>query len=708
MRQAFRIAIVILLCATKVNAQEPCGTIDHFSHLQESDPAALIRLDESNQRINEWVRNHGEGYRAGGVTTIPVVVHIVYKTPTQNIPDSRVHEQIDVLNQDFRRLNADTVNTPVPFKSIMADSQIEFCLAQRDPAGNPTTGILRKPTTNMSFYLFDDVKYDSSGGSDAWPRDQYLNIWVCNMVGGWYGYAQFPGQAAATDGIIVDYLSFGVSNTLAPKDKGRIATHEVGHWLGLHHLWGDMALTCSGTDFVADTPPQYDHNFGCPLFPLTDNCTQSAPGIMFMNYMDYSDDDCVNGFTQGQAARMQAVLATARLPITTSMGCVLPVLPPNDVLVQEITSPSDTSCATSITPNFNIFNWGEDTLTNLDLNWRVDNGQLLTQAWTGLLPSGESTTITLPSQNIAVGDHSLMIYTSDPNGVSDNNPGNDTTRVNFTIESPAIGLPVPYIEDFEVQSFPPAGITINNPDGDYTWGQYLYSATGNNIFSAVMPLFNYDQPGERDELILPAIDLSTGVFPHLTFDLSYRRISVFGYADTLLVQVSIDCGASWATMYAKSGPALATVQPNFSAQPWTPTQNSDWRNELIELLWFSGQENVLIKFVTINGFENNLFIDNIHVLGSVGVEGQLPQDAVALSPNPGLGEFYLDFNLETNGDVEIQIANGLGQEVVKTIHENVSQGRIKLDLKDQAEGIYFVNIRTLQGITTRKLILQRQ
>ncbi len=297
-----------------------CGTMQVHRRLMDEDPNYARRC----RRIEE------HAFRAAmsgptmrpGCTQIPVVVHVVYKTAAQNISQAQIDSQIDVLNQDFRKKNPDVANVPAPFAPLAGDARIEFVLASTDPDGNPTNGVTRTETTKTSFSGNDDVKFSSQGGHDAWPRDEYLNMWVCQLSGGLLGYAQFPGGAAATDGVVITHTGFGTTGTAAPPfDKGRTATHEIGHWLNLRHIWGDDGDGCSGSDHVADTPNQAGDNTGKPTFPKI-SCSNGPNGDMFMNYMDYVDDDTMVMFTEGQIARMQACLDGPRSTIGTSISCV--------------------------------------------------------------------------------------------------------------------------------------------------------------------------------------------------------------------------------------------------------------------------------------------------------------------------------------------------------------------------------------------------
>ncbi len=286
------------------------------------NPALQNELDLQEQNTNNWILKN-VSKKQNSIITIPVVVHVLYNTSTENISYTQIQSQLDVLNQDFRKLNANAVNVPSAFSSYAADAQIEFCLASTDENGNATSGITRTSTSTTSFPYNEDMKYTSSGGIDAWPTDQYLNIWVCNLGSSLLGYAQFPGTGNyETDGVVINYIAFGTTGTVvAPYHLGRTATHEIGHWLNLRHIWGDDSGACTGTDYVTDTPDQANYTYGCPSFPYTDACSTTSPGIMFMNYMDYADDDCANMFTSGQVSRMLATLNTTRASLLTSKGC---------------------------------------------------------------------------------------------------------------------------------------------------------------------------------------------------------------------------------------------------------------------------------------------------------------------------------------------------------------------------------------------------
>jgi hypothetical protein len=261
----------------------------------------------------------GAAARRAGITRIPVVVHVVHNTAEQDISAEQVRSQIDVLTADHRARNTDVGQVPEPFAPLVADTRIEFALATTDPDGNPTDGITRTGTAVAAFADDDAVKSAATGGADPWPSDRYLNLWVAPLVEGLFGYTQMPGGPAATDGVVINHISFGTLGTVVPPFQlGRVTTHEVGHWLNLLHIWGEDGAGCAGTDLVDDTPTQEGPNAGSPTFPHI-TCDNGPNGDMFMNYMDFTDDVAMFMFTAGQAARMQACLDTDRPTIGTEV-----------------------------------------------------------------------------------------------------------------------------------------------------------------------------------------------------------------------------------------------------------------------------------------------------------------------------------------------------------------------------------------------------
>lgn len=294
--RALLLAISLLLMG-ELSAQRTCSTISVAS--------------KSTQPTTQYNSATQQDTVADAIIYIPVVVHIVYNLPEHNLSDAQVISQIDALNRDFGFTNDNRSSIPTAFQSSATDTRIRFCLAKVDPTGRPTTGIIRKHTNVNPFLGNDAMKFTAAGGSDAWNPDHYLNIWVCNLFGRSLGYSSVPGFEREKDGIVINWDVFGtVGNLRQPYNLGRTATHEVGHWMGLKHIWGDAIC---GSDDIDDTPQQKSYNNGCPSFPRLTDCSINANGDMFMNYMDLTDDACMSMFTHGQKVKMRSAFAIGGL-----------------------------------------------------------------------------------------------------------------------------------------------------------------------------------------------------------------------------------------------------------------------------------------------------------------------------------------------------------------------------------------------------------
>ncbi|MDC8002423.1 M43 family zinc metalloprotease [Aureisphaera galaxeae] len=306
--------------------QRNCAVMDDLDRRLQEDPQLELRMQQIENYTQEKIQELSNNREINGdIITIPVVVHVLYNNSTTNISDAQIQSQIDVLNEDFRRTNSDADNT----WSQAADSQIEFCLATVDPNGNTTTGITRKSTSEQDWYQHtNDMKKSAQGGIDPWDTSEYLNMWTVPRLlrsngDVLLGFAQFPGGDASTDGVVMGYNYFGrIGQVSAPFDLGRTTTHEVGHFLNLRHIWGDGG--CSVDDFVSDTPTSDGPNYGCN--PSHVSCSTTD---MVQNYMDYSDDSCMNLFSQGQVDRMRVTLLPGgvRASLGASSKCGPPPTP---------------------------------------------------------------------------------------------------------------------------------------------------------------------------------------------------------------------------------------------------------------------------------------------------------------------------------------------------------------------------------------------
>ncbi|MBC7946651.1 MAG: T9SS type A sorting domain-containing protein [Chitinophagaceae bacterium] len=325
MRTYFLLVGILVFSIGQALAQRACFTADYQQRTLHMDPnfaGNVERIEAFIQRqLNQTNSTNGARLQES-VIKIPVVVHILYHLPGENISDQRVHQQLEMLNKCFRRTGSDTANTPSIFMSIAADTEIEFQLATSDPRKRSTTGILHKYTAMSEWEANDDMKFSVNTGDDAWDPQSYLNIWVVNLRRT-AGYATAPGGSSETDGVVIDYTVMG-TNTIPGYEMGKTAVHEIGHWLGLRHLWGDEYC---GDDLVFDTPKQANFTAGCPSGTRI-SCGNSPHGDMYMNYMDYTNDACNNLFTEGQKIRMRTLFTPggARYSLLSSKGLDAPLI----------------------------------------------------------------------------------------------------------------------------------------------------------------------------------------------------------------------------------------------------------------------------------------------------------------------------------------------------------------------------------------------
>ncbi|GAA4312051.1 T9SS-dependent choice-of-anchor J family protein [Nibribacter koreensis] len=699
----FSVCLLGMTVGASFAQSRACATMEYVQLLEKNRPGLRAQLKQQARNVNRIDYKQLDGKPVlGQVVTIPVVVHVLYNTNSQNISEAQIQSQLDVLNKDFRRLNADANKTPALFQGVAADAEIEFCLAKQDPNGEPTNGITRTATTVKQFSgLSDSMKFDGLGGKSAWDSKKYLNIWVVNFSNdaNILGFAQFPNSGpASTDGVVIDYQAFGTTGTaLNPYRLGRTTTHEVGHWLNLFHIWGDESC---GDDEVLDTPTQEEENTGCPIFPKA-SCSNTSD--MFMNYMDYTNDVCMNLFTTGQKNVMQAVLNSSRSGLLSSIGCVVPQVPALDGALIGFKAPSDIVCNNSVAPVVYLRNCGSSALTNVQLQYKIDNGVAQNFTWTGNLASFTTQEISLPSQSVAAGAHTLTVTILSSNGqTTDGNSSNNTVTVNFQVQGNAL----PLLESFEDATFPPAGWRINNPQEDLTW-QRTTKAAFTGSASAFMQNIEYPENGPIDELVLPAMDLTSRAAPRLTFQLAYALLSKTGYSDTLEVLVSTDCGNTYQRVYKKFGQALTTVTPYYMEDEFVPNGTSKWRLETVDLSAFSNAKTAIIKFKHTTDFENNLYLDDVKVDGNaLGTAEEIALQSVQIAPNPTTELVQI-----TSSEVAIssvQVLDALGKELQTINVSRTAKGQpLQVNLGGLPNGLYLLKVTSEKGVTVRRVVLSK-
>jgi hypothetical protein len=716
------VLFTVILTAFGAQAQTPttafirrCATAEAYNQLFRTNPEFKKQFLANRARVSNMANAVFQTARMQDLSdTIPVVIHVIATADQQiQITDVILQSQLDVLNEDYQGRNADSTRIPAAFKPLYGKSRVVFMLAKQDALGEPSNGIVRV-TSNTTFTLFnaDDAKQASTGGSDAWDPARYLNLWVVSFGNsGVLGISVFPGdpRPLKLHGFVCDYRAFGRGASYAFHDfnKGRTTTHELGHYFGLVHIWGDDDGDCSGSDFeglptLDDTPNQGKENYGNPdptaaAIVLTDNCSPTAPGIMYQNYMDYCDDSVLVMFTKGQQERMELALTTSedRSTLLGSDAYKEPVVYPLDARVRTIVSPAANSllCTTGFAPVVTIRNSGTATLTSVQVVAQVNNGNPTIFNWTGSLAPYTETTVTLNNLTGVKGTNTLTIYTQAPNGAADQNPGNNAVSVQFTVTSVA-PLKGQALEEFTGPQFPPSGWGINNSDGDQTWER---NQTIGNKRPGAAWFNNYDNAtfDRVDDLITPTYSYSDAdsIFLHFNVAAAIFSDPSSGVPmDTLTVLLTRDCGNTFTTIYKKWGAALETLGAPYE-NPFFPSAASQWRKDSVNLgTWLSSSEEQFTLYFRFSGnYENNVFIDDVNVY-TKALPQRLKEEGVLILPTVTTSSFGVWHYQQPTTLRYVTVHNSAGQLVWKRDYNHNAEKYIAVDLSRQAAGVYFVNL----------------
>jgi hypothetical protein len=607
-------------------SQDRCSIIEYEKWRKSRNPKL-----ESNDAFENWMKQRisvrrMEAQRTEDIQsiyTIPVVVHIIHNDEPvgsgTNLSEAQILSQIEVLNKDFKRLNSDAANTPAEFAPVAGSIDVEFVLAKQDPFGAPTNGIVRVKGTQESWSVNENAAFKALS---YWPAENYLNIWVVKFNDNTVGFSQFPvsnlsglsgsPEDRLTDGVAISYrafgsIDFGSFNLDEKYNKGRTLTHEVGHFLGLRHIWGDDGSSCSGTDYVDDTPNQGGSYVNqCP----TSTRSSCSSNDMYMNFMDYTNDACMNLFTIGQIGRISVVLQNSprRASLLTSNGANAPTPLSFDVALKKIITPGSSVCGDPITPVLEIQNLGSSKLTSVTVEWKLNNAIVETTDLPVNLDYLQSTTLTLstitpPSTSLQFNFNLTKI-----NGVADERPQNNQQQIATTIP-PSRDLPIS--ESFTAL---PTDWSIHNPDNLKTW---QVAGTQNSGSAIYINCFDYDNTGAVDQLMMPVLDLTHVSAAFLYFDRAYAPYDNTYYEQLkVLVSPLCDFNNSQIKVLHLSGNSLATAPASKDYFYPDPTQ---WKTEIIDLSAFIGSK-IQIAFEAVNGYGNNLYLDNVIVLSDQFVD----------------------------------------------------------------------------------------
>jgi hypothetical protein len=542
-----------------------------------------------------------------------------------------------------------------------------------------------------------------------------MNIWVTTLANDYLGYAQYPITSLPgslppfdreTDGVVIHYRAFG-SRDYGPFDLynnyryGRTTTHEVGHFLGLRHIWGDV-VGCDGTDYCDDTPNAFDSYSSCTnIDPFT--CESED---MYQNYLDYSFDRCMNLFTSDQTLRMRTVLENSprRLSLLSSPG-LKPDEDQNLLVIREIISPSDINCETVFQPVVTVQNNGLNDIYSFVVSLLLDETEYNVSFSGDTIQSGNVRTLDLTSHigSVELSEAQYYFKTGirDPNGIDTVDLTEYDLEKYFLVNSAEEFAP--FRETYETLEFDMTLWSVYNPDNDITWVIEDVPVNLADNRAPSMRMYEYERFAAADWLISPVLNLSGNSEANITFDFSYALGN--GSEDILDLRVSTDCGKTWPyTIFSASGDQLVTGTTSGS---WLPTGSADWKKGYAELGQFAGSEQVRLAFVTTNLNGNNLFLDNVEMYITGWTQDiSLSQNDMLVHPNPSDGSaFYLTVRTDERQDVLMKIVDMNGKIVYAKELNNVLNQTYEIDLVRERSGIYVIKAIGNTFNQSKRLIL---
>jgi PKD repeat protein len=632
---------------------------------------------------NSYARNGNQSTQSPPTYTLAVVFHVIHDYGSENITDAQIYDAMRIINEDYRKLNADTISIATAFLGIADDTEIEFRLAQKDPQGNCTNGIDRIASTET--YIGDD-----GSKLNPWDRSKYINIWVVKQISsGAAGYSLGVSSftPAAIDGVVVlsHYVgSIGTSSLTT----SRTVTHEVGHHLNLDHTWGNTnnpGVAC-GNDGVSDTP----ETEGWTTCNLTNNDICNA-GIEenVQNYMDYAY--CYRMFSSGQGSRMRTCLTSSTAQRSTLVTAAT-------ALATGINSPQNCAPIADFGPTGVQYVCQGGSLTFYDNTF---NAQATGYNWTfqGGTPSSISGDTTPTVQYNTAGTYSVNLVSSNAQG-SDN-----FSRTNYVVVVPTTATyQTSWFEGVENTATFNADWDIYNPQGNGWVSSTTAAATGSRSM-------RYDNTGSAagttDEAMGPTVNLAAMTVPGLSFKVAYAQRTTAN-TDRLRVYISTDCGVTWSQRYSKAGALLSTHAATTSS--YVPAAN-EWRTDIVTFTAAQmASTNARIKFVFESDGGNDIFIDDINIMGGVGVAEQ--DNAIStfdVYPNPAQDNTMVEFNLSENSSVNVEMMDMSGKVVQQIYNGSLATGnhRIPVSTAELSSGIYLVRLMTGEGnYLTRKLIVE--